>query len=145
MIFLIAAVTSKAVAPASAPPKTELVLGRKWSIENHTSNRNIIIDQTDPKQSVYIFNCSNCTIQVCHVQSLMLVLWLLAAASDLSWSAKLWKYLQSSKLQPTDASSTWYRSCDEARPSDRAGSSFLSADCHWDGHLITVLLLLSLS
>ena len=64
-MFLTAAVTSKAAAPANAPPRTELVLGRKWSIENHTGNRNLIIDQTDAKQSVYIFNCSNCTVQVC--------------------------------------------------------------------------------
>ena len=80
MKLLTAAATSKAAAPASAPPRTELVLGRKWSIENHTSNRNLIIDQTDAKQSVYIFNCSNCTIQVCLVYLLMLVLWLLAEA-----------------------------------------------------------------
>ncbi len=52
-------------APAQALPKLELVLGRKWSIENHTDNRSLIVDQTDPKQSVYIFNCSNCTVQVC--------------------------------------------------------------------------------
>ena len=51
-------------APAQAPPKMELVLGRKWSIENHTDNRSLVVDQTDPKQSVYIFNCSNCTVQV---------------------------------------------------------------------------------
>lgn len=55
---------SKAAAPVAAPPKTELVLGRKWSVENHSNNRSLIIDQTDPKQSVYIFNCSNCTVQV---------------------------------------------------------------------------------
>ena len=57
-------------APVSAPPRTELVLGRKWCVENHTGNRNLIIDQTDAKQSVYVFNCSNCTVQVCCVQSL---------------------------------------------------------------------------
>lgn len=59
-----AAGPSKAAAPVAAPPKTELVLGRKWSVENHSNNRSLIIDQTDPKQSVYIFNCSNCTVQV---------------------------------------------------------------------------------
>lgn len=67
LILSTAAATSKAAAPATTPPRTELVLGRKWSIENHTGNRNLIIDQTDAKQSVYIFNCSNCTIQVCHM------------------------------------------------------------------------------
>ncbi|DBA84277.1 TPA: hypothetical protein ACH3X2_006334 [Trebouxia sp. C0005] len=59
--------TNKATAtkaPVQAPPKLELVLGRKWSIENHTDNRSLIVDQTDPKQSVYIFNCTNCTVQV---------------------------------------------------------------------------------
>jgi len=57
-----AATTSRA--PVQAQAKTELVLGRKWSVENHTDNRSLIIDQTDPKQSVYIFNCTNCTVQV---------------------------------------------------------------------------------
>lgn len=51
-------------AASSAPPKTELVLGRKWTVENHKGNRALIIDQTDPKQSVYIFNCHNSTVQV---------------------------------------------------------------------------------
>ncbi|KAL3158071.1 hypothetical protein ABBQ32_011678 [Trebouxia sp. C0010 RCD-2024] len=54
----------KAAVPTSAPPRTELVLGRKWCVENHTGNRSLILDQTDAKQSVYIFNCSNCTVQV---------------------------------------------------------------------------------
>ncbi|KAL3136825.1 hypothetical protein ABBQ38_005537 [Trebouxia sp. C0009 RCD-2024] len=54
----------KAAVPTSAPPRTELVLGRKWCVENHTGNRSLTIDQTDAKQSVYIFNCSNCTVQV---------------------------------------------------------------------------------
>lgn len=61
----LSAAASATKAPAQAPPKLELVLGRKWSIENHTGNRSLIVDQTDPKQSVYIFNCSNCTVQVC--------------------------------------------------------------------------------
>lgn len=66
---LIVAAVSKPAAAASSPPKTELVLGRKWCVENHTGDRSLVIDQTDAKQSVYIFNCSNCTIQVCCVQS----------------------------------------------------------------------------
>lgn len=62
--MLIAAAAGKAAVPTSAPPRTELVLGRKWCVENHTGNRSLTIDQTDAKQSVYIFNCSNCTVQV---------------------------------------------------------------------------------
>ena len=57
-------------AAASAPPKTELVLGRKWTVENHKGNRALVIDQTDPKQSVYIFNCHNSTVQVYTEESL---------------------------------------------------------------------------
>lgn len=55
---------AQASAASSAPPKMELVLGRKWTVENHKGNRALIIDQTDPKQSVYIFNCHNSTVQV---------------------------------------------------------------------------------
>lgn len=56
-------------ASSSAPAKTELVLGRKWTVENHKGNKQLVIDQTDPKQSVYIYNCHNSTVQVGPVNS----------------------------------------------------------------------------
>ena len=49
---------------SKAPPRTELEQGRKWVVENHTDNRELIISDTSPKQTVYVYNCSNCTVQV---------------------------------------------------------------------------------
>lgn len=46
------------------PPRLECEQGRKWVVENQVGNRDIVIDQTEPKQTVYIFNCSSSTIQV---------------------------------------------------------------------------------
>lgn len=50
-------------APAAAPPKFELVQGRKWVVENHTDNKGLVISETEPRQTVYIFNCKGCLIQ----------------------------------------------------------------------------------
>ena len=46
------------------PPRFELEAGRKWVVENQTGNRGIAIEDTDPKQTVYVYNCVECTIQV---------------------------------------------------------------------------------
>lgn len=46
------------------PPRIECEQGRKWVIENQVGNREIVIDQTEPRQTVYIYNCSGSTIQV---------------------------------------------------------------------------------
>jgi adenylyl cyclase-associated protein len=46
-----------------APPKFALE-GNKWCVENHEGNKNIVIDQTEIKQLVYIYGCNNCTIQI---------------------------------------------------------------------------------
>ncbi|PRW32688.1 cyclase-associated 1 [Chlorella sorokiniana] len=51
-------------AAAAGPPRVECEQGRKWVVENQVGNREIAIDQTDPKQTVYIYNCSGSTIQV---------------------------------------------------------------------------------
>ena len=51
-------------ASSKAPPRTELEQGRKWVVENHSDNKALIINDTNPKQTVYIYNCSNCTVQV---------------------------------------------------------------------------------
>ncbi|PSC76207.1 dipeptidyl aminopeptidase acylaminoacyl peptidase [Micractinium conductrix] len=46
------------------PPRLECEQGRKWVVENQVGNRDIIIENTEPRQTVYIFNCSNSTIRV---------------------------------------------------------------------------------
>ena len=33
-------------------------------VEHHQGNREIVIEKTDPRHTVYIFNCHNCVIQV---------------------------------------------------------------------------------
>jgi len=53
-------------APAHAPvkpPKIELE-GKKWVVENHNGNKNIVIGDTNLKQTVYAFKCNNSTISV---------------------------------------------------------------------------------
>jgi adenylyl cyclase-associated protein len=49
-------------APAK-PPKLALE-GNKWVVENYTNDNSIVIDKTELRHVVYIFNCTNCTIQV---------------------------------------------------------------------------------
>ncbi|XP_012942603.1 adenylyl cyclase-associated protein 1 [Aplysia californica] len=51
-----------AAAPAK-PPLTELQ-GKKWVVEYHKNNREIVLDQTELRQSVYVYRCEGCTIQV---------------------------------------------------------------------------------
>lgn len=66
----VAAVKRPSVAAVSAgPPRLELV-NRKWMVENQVGNTGIVIEDTDPKQTVYIYGCSASTIQVrssCHI------------------------------------------------------------------------------
>ncbi|KAJ3267612.1 F-actin-capping protein subunit alpha [Borealophlyctis nickersoniae] len=50
-------------AAPKAPPKLALE-GNKWAVENQNNNQNIVIDKTELKHTVYIFNCQNSTIQV---------------------------------------------------------------------------------
>ena len=54
---------SKAAEAPRGPPRFELEAGRKWLVENQSGNRGIVIEDTDPKQTVYIYNCTSCTIQ----------------------------------------------------------------------------------
>ncbi|EFN50763.1 hypothetical protein CHLNCDRAFT_142506 [Chlorella variabilis] len=56
------AVKPKAAA-AAGPPRLECEQGRKWVVENQVGNREIVIEQMQPKQVVYIYNCSGSTIQ----------------------------------------------------------------------------------
>jgi hypothetical protein len=46
------------------PPRVELEADRKWVVEHHSANREIVIEKTDPKHAVYIYNCHNCVVQV---------------------------------------------------------------------------------
>lgn len=49
-------------APAH-PPKCALE-GKKWVVEYQKDNRNLVISETEMKQTVYIYKCENCTIQI---------------------------------------------------------------------------------
>ncbi|XP_046362437.2 adenylyl cyclase-associated protein 1-like [Haliotis rufescens] len=53
------------VAPAavSRPPLTQLQ-DKKWIVEYHNNNKDIIIDQTETKQVVYVYKCVGSTITV---------------------------------------------------------------------------------
>lgn len=48
---------------AKKPPKFQLD-GNKWSVENQENNREIVIAETETKHVVYIYGCSNSTIQI---------------------------------------------------------------------------------
>ena len=38
--------------------------GRKWVVEGHEGRQDLVLQDVDPKQAVYIFGCANCTVQV---------------------------------------------------------------------------------
>jgi len=61
-------VKAKAPAPTAKkaeakPPKKELD-GRKWNVEFFQDNPEIILEETDTSQSVYVYKCEGSTIQV---------------------------------------------------------------------------------
>ncbi|XP_076918588.1 cyclase-associated protein 1-like [Bidens hawaiensis] len=53
-----------AAAAKVGPPKFELVMGRKWVVENQIGAKDLSIDDCDPKQTVYIFGCKDSVLQV---------------------------------------------------------------------------------
>ncbi|XP_076457200.1 adenylyl cyclase-associated protein 1-like isoform X3 [Babylonia areolata] len=55
--------TAVAKAAPAKPPCTELQ-NKKWVVEYHTGNKNIMLDQTELKQTVYVFKCVDSVIQV---------------------------------------------------------------------------------
>ena len=55
--------SSVKAAPVKAPPKLALE-GNKWVVENYVNNSEIVIDKVELKHVVYVYNCSNCTIQI---------------------------------------------------------------------------------
>ncbi|XP_050393449.1 adenylyl cyclase-associated protein 1 isoform X1 [Patella vulgata] len=50
--------------PATVHPPVTKLEGKKWIVEYHNDNRNILIDKTELKQTVYIYKCVNSTIQI---------------------------------------------------------------------------------
>ncbi|KAJ4964330.1 hypothetical protein NE237_024269 [Protea cynaroides] len=48
----------------AGPPKLELQMGRKWVVENQIGRKNLVIDDCDAKQSVYVFGCKDSVLQV---------------------------------------------------------------------------------
>lgn len=46
------------------PPKLELVMGRKWVVENQIGVKDLSIDECDPRQTVYIFGCKDSVLQI---------------------------------------------------------------------------------
>jgi len=65
---LVPATTAKSSQPkvvkevASKPPRTVLE-GNKWVVEYQMNNKNIVISDTEAKQTCYIYKCSNSTVQ----------------------------------------------------------------------------------
>jgi adenylyl cyclase-associated protein len=56
---------SAATAPAvQKPPRTELENYKNWAVEHHKGNREIVIEITDMKQTVYIYKCENSVVQI---------------------------------------------------------------------------------
>jgi hypothetical protein len=42
----------------------ELEQERKWVVEWQVGQKELLVKVADPKQSVYIYNCSDCVVQV---------------------------------------------------------------------------------
>ncbi|TPX46488.1 hypothetical protein SeMB42_g03670 [Synchytrium endobioticum] len=55
---------NNAAAAAPAKPPKFVLEGSKWAVENQNNNNNLVIDNANIKQSVYIYNCQNSTIQI---------------------------------------------------------------------------------
>ncbi|KAF7142619.1 hypothetical protein RHSIM_Rhsim05G0074500 [Rhododendron simsii] len=47
----------------AGPPKLELQV-RKWVVENQIGRKNLVIDDCDSKQSVYVFGCKDSVLQI---------------------------------------------------------------------------------
>lgn len=50
--------------------RLELEQERKWVVENQVGQQEVVVTITDPKQSVYIYNCSGSVVQVRRLPSL---------------------------------------------------------------------------
>ncbi|PIA55712.1 hypothetical protein AQUCO_00700194v1 [Aquilegia coerulea] len=56
--------TSSPVFSKAGPPKLELQMGRKWAVENQIARKDLVIDDCDAKQSVYVFGCKDSVLQI---------------------------------------------------------------------------------
>ncbi|RZC92562.1 hypothetical protein C5167_029340 [Papaver somniferum] len=56
--------TSTSSFSKTGPPKLELQMGRKWVVENQIGKKNLVIDDCDAKQSVYLFGCKDSVLQI---------------------------------------------------------------------------------
>ncbi|XP_065856597.1 cyclase-associated protein 1 [Euphorbia lathyris] len=56
--------TASAAFSKSGPPKFELQMGRKWIVENQVGRKNLVIEECDARQSVYIFGCKDSVLQI---------------------------------------------------------------------------------
>ncbi|XP_019165421.1 PREDICTED: cyclase-associated protein 1-like [Ipomoea nil] len=54
----------KAFSSKTGNPKLELQMGRKWVVEYQIDEKNLVIDDCDPKQSVYVFGCKGSVLQI---------------------------------------------------------------------------------
>lgn len=61
----VAAPQRAAPTPASQPPRFELVQGQKWAVEHQVGVPDLVVADTEPKHTVYVYGCRNSTIQVC--------------------------------------------------------------------------------
>jgi len=53
-----------AATPTSTKPPKFALDGKTWWVENQTSNKSIVIDDTNVKQSVFISGCVDCVITI---------------------------------------------------------------------------------
>jgi len=54
----------KSVDVPTKQPRMELEMERKWCLEFFKGNKEIVVDQTTPKQTVYVFQCQDSVIQI---------------------------------------------------------------------------------
>ncbi|ORX84484.1 hypothetical protein BCR32DRAFT_230388 [Anaeromyces robustus] len=59
-----ASATTTKAAEVSSKPSRQVLEGNKWSIENFVGNKSIVIENTEIRHLVYIYNCVDSTIQI---------------------------------------------------------------------------------
>lgn len=55
---------TKAATSAPSKPARTALDGNKWTVEYHNGNKEIVIEITEAKQSVYIYKCQNSTVLI---------------------------------------------------------------------------------
>ncbi|GLT86233.1 hypothetical protein SLE2022_043870 [Rubroshorea leprosula] len=48
----------------TGPPKLELQMGRKWVVENQIGKKDLVINDCDAKQTVYVYGCKDSVLQI---------------------------------------------------------------------------------